>query len=123
MTHDSKSLEHHAAVFANPEINRPDKLSAEKSSLKQKVRRALLSTPGGLVLDQYFGISSTVAQQSYEEAKEGEELLDRLRVVTEGDYYDDEHLLDDISLHVEDSLVDANAIRALMRANRTPKTF
>jgi hypothetical protein len=85
--------------------------------LKQQVSDALSTVAEGEIIDQYFGITSGLPQQSPHEAQRGEEIVEALRQVADGNA-DLSQLFGKISAHNPASGLDPEALRALMRGSK-----
>lgn len=88
----------------------------EELRLKQQVSDALESIPGGDMLDKYFGITTGSPEQSVDEARNSESLIQDLRDTSLGETSLSD-LFGKISEHNTASGVDPEALRALMRGS------
>jgi hypothetical protein len=81
----------------------------------QRVQEALNAVPGGEAVDEYFGISGGVPNQSTLEAKESKEILQDI-LDFNGSERDFKRLYQRIVSFNEQSSVDPEVLRALMRS-------
>lgn len=97
-------------------------LTSDELRTKQRVSDALDATSSGKKLDEYFGITSGIPDQSEGEARESSKLMQELREVTStGNTTDLADLLSKIAEHTNNSGADPDALRELIKGARRPK--